>query len=156
MAFLCFFVLIIPKQNIVDAKLHAFSMSVPSSSPWARPLPASFCLNSVKTTSIHFLSYLLNVSTLCNSSDDRIPNEVTMVLMHFFCHNPFMVKLREHQVPEMFALKKFAKNKQIFSFLFHEICILYTIFSRLGNPFVLRYIPRVPIMPHAPILALTW
>ena len=59
-----------------------------------------------------------------------------------------MVKLRKHQFPEMFALKKFAKNKQNFSFLFHEICILYTIFSRLGNPFVLRYIPRVPIMSH--------
>ena len=122
------------------------------SSPWARPPPASFCLNSVKTTSIHSLSYLFNVSTLCNSSEHVIPNEVTMVLMHSFCHNPFMVKLSEHQVPEIFALTSKVCQKQtelFFSFLFHEICILSTksiclaLHSKGSNN-------------AAPILVLTW
>ena len=130
------------------------------SSPWTRPPPASFCLNSVKTTSIHFLSYLFRVSTLCNSSDDRIPNEVTMVLMHFFCHNPFMVKLREHQVPEIFALTSKVCQKQtefFFSFsrnlyFIHHLqqvgkSICFALHSKGSNNVALS---------HAPILALTW
>ena len=115
------------------------------SSPWTRPPPASFCLNSVKTTSIHFSSYLFNVSTLCNSSDDRIPNEVTMVLMHFFViillwSNWGSIKFLKY----LLSRRKFAKNKQNCSFLFFFTKFVFC----PPNPFVWRYIPRVPIMPH--------
>ena len=121
--FLC--VLIFLKQNIVDAKLHAFSMSVPSSSPWAWPLPASFCLNSVKTTSIHFSSYLFNVSTLCNSSDDRIPNEVTMVLMHFFVIILLWSNWGSINFLKCLLSKSLPKTDRIFLFFFKKF-VFYT------------------------------